>query len=66
MKVFIPITDALLSDRGELSGVLVPFTPDLLVNRVKQNRKQKPDHWIPAHDLQSAMQRLGSKSNPPS
>lgn len=65
MKVFVPMSDALLSDRGELSGNLVPFTRDLLVRRAERPAKQSRDYWasspeLQSRDHQSATQQLSS------
>ena len=58
MKVFIPICDQLLSDRGELTGKLVPFNPRFVIEAGKSGDEQKPTNWISDTDYKNARQRL--------
>ncbi|MDP7575718.1 MAG: hypothetical protein QGH99_02040 [Pseudomonadales bacterium] len=46
MKVFVPISDDLLSDQAELPGKLVPFSPEYLVVDVESESCTKPANWI--------------------
>jgi len=62
MKIFVPMSDALLSEQGELSGTLVPFTPDLLLKRPEGEKRQEPDHWISTAERRKVEPRMGSIS----
>ncbi|MFT5212103.1 MAG: hypothetical protein ACI9CE_003845 [Flavobacterium sp.] len=57
MKIFIPISDALLSERGELKGALVPFAPELLTDKSKKGR---PNNWLSEDNYSCARKRLGN------
>ena len=56
MKVFVPMSDALLSDQGELTGTLVPFDP-LFLN-IQSGEENRPANWISDTDFNAARQRL--------
>ena len=47
MKVFIPMSDALLSECGELSEELIPFTPELII-KVGAEKREPPNGWLGA------------------
>ena len=57
MKVFVPISDDLLSERAELKGALVPFTPELLSDKFEGNR---PTNWLSEDNFLCAQQRLNN------
>jgi len=56
MKVFVPVSDDLLSKRGADSSRLVPFNPEYLAGSKRQGRK--PANWISDSDYGSACKRL--------
>lgn len=61
MKVFIPVSDAILGTAGELGGQLVPFQPDFLPASTTSGRSKegyKPANWISDSDYASACERL--------
>ncbi|MBL4680475.1 MAG: hypothetical protein JKY88_07100 [Pseudomonadales bacterium] len=62
MKIFVPMSDALLSEHGELSGTLVPFTPDLLLNRPEGEKRQEPACWISTSERRKVEPRMSSTS----
>ena len=61
MKVFIPMTDKMLSEQAEMTGVLVPFTPELIVDG--ESKQAKPVNWIPESNYQQACKRLHEQVN---
>lgn len=63
MKVFIPISDAQLSDRGELCGTPVPFTLDLLAKRAVSREKQEFSQRAPVANLLEGKQKLNSQTS---
>lgn len=58
MKIFVPMPDEILIDRGDLSGRLVPFSPDFLVPNECANEGKKPRNWISDNDYSTAVERL--------
>ena len=62
MKVFVPMSDALLSDQGELTGTLVPFDPLFLTAQVGED--DRPANWISDTDFNAACQRLSETARP--
>ena len=58
MKVFIPMSDALLTDKGEMTGTPVPFDPVFLQLEVQIGEAEKPANWIPETDFSSTYRRL--------
>ena len=57
MKIFVPISDELLSERAELKGALVPFAPELLVDN---SQKGRPNNWLSEESYLCARKRLGT------
>ncbi|MFT7687576.1 MAG: hypothetical protein ACI9FB_002932 [Candidatus Azotimanducaceae bacterium] len=55
MKIFVPISDQLLSDRAELKGALVPFTQKMLADKLE---KERPANWLSENNFLCARQRL--------
>ncbi len=58
MKVFTPVSDQMLNDRGELTGRLVPFDPRFMVHKTEDVKEEKPTNWISNTDYKAACQRL--------
>ncbi|MCB1693295.1 MAG: hypothetical protein KDI19_11050 [Pseudomonadales bacterium] len=56
MKVFVPVSDEVLTRRGNVPDRLVPFNPAFLEARARQGRK--PANWISESDYSSACRRL--------
>jgi|SaaInl7_135m_RNA_FD_contig_21_2059848_length_318_multi_3_in_0_out_0_1 hypothetical protein len=57
MKVFVPMSDEVLGETGELHGKLVPFSPEFLEPN-RENANRKPCNWISGDDYLSACRRL--------
>ena len=62
MKVFIPMSDKLLSEQAAMSGLLVPFDPEFLLESIEI---EKPDNWVPLSNLDQAKARLYQSSVSP-
>lgn len=58
MKVFVPISDALLGTKGRVTETLVPFNPEFLPEAGRAKEGCKPANWIPEADYASACRRL--------
>lgn len=58
MKVFVPISDALLGNKGRLTETLVPFNPEFLPETGRAREGRKPANWISDTDYASACKRL--------
>ena len=56
MRVFVPVPDLALGGRGELTGKLVPFSPEFLTPR--RDATNKPSNWIVDDDYPSDCKRL--------
>jgi len=57
MKIFIPMSDRIVDEKGELSADLVPFNPDFLSCEGIPARS-RPSNWINDSDYASACRRL--------
>ncbi len=58
-KVFVPVCDAMLGAKGELSGELVPFNPEFLSDGARRSKEgRKPANWVSDSDYASACKRL--------
>lgn len=56
MKIFVPMSDELLEQRGTDAQRLVPFDPEFLAGKARAGRK--PSNWISDSDYRSACKRL--------
>ena len=54
MKVFVPMSDSVLGDNGEVCQSLIPFDLSFL------GSTKKPNNWISDSDREQARQRLVS------
>jgi hypothetical protein len=57
MKIFVPMSDRIVDEKGELSAELVPFNPDFL-SRDGVLTDSRPNNWINESDYASACRRL--------
>ncbi len=57
MRKFIPMSDELLSEQGEMTGTLVPFNPEFLLEAVEIGNGRKPVNWVTESDYRAACQR---------
>ncbi|MDA9063724.1 hypothetical protein N9514_01015 [Pseudomonadales bacterium] len=57
MKIFIPMSDQIVDEKGELSADLVPFNPDFLSHQGSP-AQGRPSNWINDSDYASACRRL--------
>jgi hypothetical protein len=62
MKVFIPMSDRIVDDNGELSGDFVPFKPEFLSPESGVRANQRPANWIIDCDYATACRRLFGRS----
>ena len=60
MKVFVPMSDSVLGDNGEVCQSLVPFDLSFLGNTQKPAAGKKPNNWVSDSDREQARQRLFS------
>ncbi|MDC0069162.1 hypothetical protein OAL10_10280 [Gammaproteobacteria bacterium] len=58
MKVFVPMSDAVLGDNGEVCQSLIPFDTSFLGNTQDAVEDRKPSNWVPDCDRDQARQRL--------
>ena len=59
MKVFVPMSDAVLGANGEVCQQLVPFDPAYLSDMNSEIREgNKPTNWVSDCDYQRARERL--------
>ena len=64
MKIFVPMSDKLLSNDAEMRGMLVPFTPELLQSNGDQAPAETPPkrrrlvNWIQESNYAEACSRL--------
>ena len=58
MKVFVPMSDAVLGDNGEVCQSLIPFDTSFLGNTQDVLEDRKPSNWVPYYDRDQARQRL--------
>jgi hypothetical protein len=57
MKKFVPMSDELLSEQGEMTGTLVPFNPEFLV-AIEIGNGRKPVNWVSKSGYRAAYQRI--------
>ena len=60
MKVFVPMSDSVLGDNGEVCESLIPFDPSFLASTQEPGAGKKPNNWVSASDREQARQRLFS------
>ena len=60
MKVFVPISDSVLGDNGEVCQSLSPFDLSFLGSKQEIGAGEKPNNWVPDSDREQARQRLFS------
>ncbi|MDK1023137.1 MAG: hypothetical protein QGD92_02770 [Gammaproteobacteria bacterium] len=59
MKIFVPVTDAMLHNAQAIQGCLVPFNPEFLkIGSTSIKIDTKPANWISNSDYASARKRL--------
>ena len=60
MKVFVPMSDSVLGDNGEVCQSLVPFDLSFLGSTQEPAAGKKPNNWVSDSDSEQARQRLFS------
>ena len=60
MKIFVPISDSVLGDNGEVCQSLIPFDPSFLRGAQQTAAGKKPSNWVLDSDREQARQRLFS------
>ena len=60
MKVFVPMSDAVLGDNGEVCQSLIPFDLSFLEITQEAAEGKKPNNWVSDSDREQAQQRLFS------
>ena len=60
MKVFVPMSDSVLGDNGEVCQSLIPFDLSFLESTQKSAAGKKPNNWVSDSDREQARQRLFS------
>lgn len=58
MKVFIPMSDAVLGDNGEVCQSLIPFDLSFLGSTQEPGAGKKPRNWVSDSNCEQARQRL--------
>ncbi len=58
MKVFIPMSDDVLGDNGEVCQSLIPFDLSFLGTNRKPGEGNKPSNWVADSNREQARQRL--------
>ncbi|HIE86356.1 MAG: hypothetical protein ABGY43_16475 [bacterium] len=58
MKVFVPMSDAVLGDNGEVCQSLIPFDLSFLGSTQEPDEGKKPSNWVSDYDREQARQRL--------
>mgnify|MGYP001063687768 CR=1 FL=1 len=62
MKVFVPMSDAILGHNAELCQRLVPFDPSYLTESQERRRGHKPSNWVNDSNYEQARERLFANS----
>ena len=60
MKVFVPMSDSVLGDNGEVCQSLIPFNLSFLVSTEEPGAGKKPNNWVSDSNREEARQRLFS------
>ena len=58
MKVFVPVSDAVLEANGEVCQWLVPFDPSWLPVSAAISEGSKPGNWVGDCNYEQARERL--------
>jgi len=58
MKVFVPMSDSVLGDNGEVCQSLIPFDLSFLGSAQEAGAGKKPSDWVSNSDREQARQRL--------
>ena len=58
MKVFVPMSDEVLGDNGEVCQSLIPFDLSFLGSTQEPGEGKKPSNWVSDYDLEQVRQRL--------
>ena len=58
MKVFVPMSDAVLGDDGEVCQSLIPFDLSFLESTREPGEGNKPRNWVSDSNREQARQRL--------
>jgi len=58
MKVFVPMSDSVLGDNGEVCQSLIPFDLSFLGSTQEPGAGKKPSNWVPDSDREQTRQRL--------
>ena len=58
MKVFVPMSDEVLGDNGEVCQSLIPFDLSFLGITQEPGEGKKPSNWVSDYDREQARQRL--------
>ncbi len=64
MKVFVPMSDAVLGSNGEVCQRLVPFDPAYLTESMVVKEGHKPSNWVDDCSYEQACERLFAPQNP--
>jgi hypothetical protein len=60
MKVFVPMSDSVLGDNGEVCKSLIPFDLSFLRSTQEPGAGIKPNNWVSDSDREQARRRLFS------
>ena len=60
MKIFVPMSDSVLGDNGEVCQSLIPFDLSFLGSTQEAPAGKKPNNWVLDSDREQARQRLFS------
>jgi len=58
MKIFVPMSDAVLGVNGEVCQSLIPFDLSFLGSTEESGEGKKPHNWVSDSDRDQAKQRL--------
>ena len=58
MKVFVPMSDAVLGGNGEVCKSLIPFDLSFLGSTKEPAEGKKPKNWVSVCSREQARQRL--------
>ncbi len=58
MKVFVPMSDAVLGDNGEVCQSLIPFDLSFLGSTQEPGEGKKPSNWVAGSNRKQARERL--------
>ena len=62
MKVFVPISDDVLSDKGEVCPSLIPFDLSMLSRGEELGDDKKPNNWLSSFEVDYGQQSFFSVS----